>query len=291
MAAVTTQADVTYARIGERELKCDIYRPAEAGGPLPAALLLHGGGWRRGSRATLKDRAEELAGHGVVVVAAEYRLTGEARWPAHIHDAKAALRWLRANAAAYGVHPDRIAFVGFSAGAHLALLAAGTPGHPAFRGDGGHLDVSEAVNAVVGFFPPLRFHAGDARAGGETPASPASSLGDDITEAEMREASPLAHLSAAYPPTLLLHGTADEVVPPSTSIELFGRLRELGVPADLRLYTGLRHEFVRLDGLLQVCMADVALFLRRTVVEPERFNLSQAELFGARPATPEGGPR
>ena len=223
-------------------------------------------------------------------MASEYRLTGEARWPAHIRDVKAALRWLRTNAGAQQVNPNQIALVGFSAGAQLALLAAGTPGVASFSGVDGASAGAEAVNAVVAFFPPTRFQAGSERAGGDVPASPVDSLGPDITADEMREASPLTHLSALFPPTMLLHGTADEIVPAATSVELFGILRGLGVPADLRLYTGLRHEFVKMDGMLQLSMADAAFFLRRTMIDPQRFDVTQAELFGA-PAAPGGGSR
>lgn len=290
MTAIVSEQDVVFAQAGGRDLRCDIYRPAETARPLPAAIMLHGGGWRRGSRASLRDRAEELAQYGFVVITPEYRLTGEARWPAHIQDAKAALRWLRANASAQQVNPDQIALVGFSAGAQLALLAAGTPGMAAFNDSPGASAAAEAVNAVVAFFPPMRFQAGSERAGGDAPASPAESLGADLTADELREASPLTHLSPHFPPTMLLHGTADEVVPAATSVELFGILRGLGVPADLRLYTGLRHEFVRMEGMLQMSMADVALFLRRTMIDPKRFDISQAELFGA-PAALGGGSR
>lgn len=214
-------------------------------------------------------------------VAAEYRLTSEARWPAHIQDVKAALRWLRSEAGTWGVDPQQIALVGFSAGAHLALLAAGTPGHVGFgSGDA----ATEAVNAVAAFFPPIRFQAGDERSGGDAAASAAAALGDGISDEEMEAASPLSYLSTAFPPTLLLHGTAGEVVPAATAIELFGLLRGMGVPVDMRLYSVLRHEFVRVAGVLQVAMADVALFLQRTMVDPKRFDLTQAELFGmARP--------
>lgn len=289
-APVTIEADIVFGTGGGRDLRCDLYRPALPEAELPAAILFHGGGWRAGSRATLRDRALELASHGVVVVAAEYRLTGEAPWPAHIHDAKAALRWVRANAARLRVHPDRIALIGFSAGAQLALLAAGTPGHPAFSGEGGHGGVSEVVNAVVGFFPPIRFVAGADRTNEGVPASAGDSLGPGMTEDALRLASPLTHVGPAYPPTLLLHGTADEVIAYRSSVTFFEALRAAGVRADLRLYDGLRHEFVRMDGVMQLCMADVALFLQRTMVDPARFDVPQEVLFG-RPAAAEGGSR
>ncbi|GMU41159.1 MAG: lipase [Chloroflexota bacterium] len=287
---VTIEADVVFGSGGGRDLRCDVYHPDLPDADLPAAILFHGGGWRAGSRATLRDRALELASHGVVVVAAEYRLTGEASWPAHIHDAKAALRWARANAAHLHAHPDRIALIGFSAGAQLALLAAGTPGHAAFSGEGGHAGIDEAVNAVVGFFPPIRFVPGAERTNEGVPASAGDSLGPGLTEEALRLASPITHVSLAYPPTLLLHGTADEVIAYRSSVTLFEALHSAGVRADLRLYDGLRHEFVRMDGVMQLCMADVALFLQRTLVDPARFDVPQEVLFG-RPAAAEGGSR
>jgi acetyl esterase/lipase len=287
---ITTNSDVIFGRGGGRDLLCDVYHPTEAAAPRPAAILFHGGGWRRGSRASLADRALELASHGVVVVAPEYRLTDESRWPGHIHDAKAALRWVRANAGDLGVHPEQIALVGFSAGAQLALLAAGTPGHPAFSGDGGHPETSEVVNAVVGFFPPIRFVGGGERSNDGVPASAGSSLGDDLSDDELREASPITHAGPTFPPTLLMHGTADEVIAYRSSVTLFETLHAAGVPVDLRLYQGLRHEFVRMDGVMQVCMADVALFLQRAMVDPARFDVPQDALFG-RPVAPEGAAR
>ncbi|MFA7250470.1 MAG: alpha/beta hydrolase [Dehalococcoidia bacterium] len=287
---VTARADVVFGRGGGRDLLCDVYAPEPAGTPRPAAILFHGGGWQRGSRGTLRERAVELAAYGVIVVAAEYRLTGEAPWPAHIHDAKAVLRWVRANAADLGVHPDQIALIGFSAGAQLALLAAGTPGQPAFSGDGGHPEASEVVNAVVGFFPPIRFVPGAERTNEGVPASAGDSIGLGLSEEDLRLASPITHVGPAYPPTLLLHGTADEVIAYRSSTTFFDALRAAGVRADLRLYDGLRHEFVRMDGVMQLCMADVALFLQRSMVDPARFDVPQAVLFG-QPAAAEGAAR
>ena len=125
---ITVERDVEYGTTGSRPLRCDVFHPEPTETPAPAAVLLHGGGWRRGSRANMHPRAEALAAQGILAVAAEYRLTDEAPWPAHVNDVKACLRWLRENAAALDVDPDQISLVGFSAGAHLALMAAATPG-------------------------------------------------------------------------------------------------------------------------------------------------------------------
>jgi len=271
------ESDRVFTVVGERELHCDIFLP-DAGAPRPAAILLHGGGWRGGNRVNMHPRARRLAEHGVVAIAAEYRLTGEARWPAHIQDVKACIRWLRSSADSLGVHRDQIALVGFSAGAHLALLAAGTPGNPTF----GTADAAaETVNAVAAFFPPIRIQPGADRSNGEFPASAGASLGEDVGAEEARAASPIEHLAPGYPPTLLLHGTADEVVSSRTSQQFYEAATAAGSVCELRLYSGMRHEFVKIPEMNDLAMADVALFIKRVLVEPERFDLSQEQLFAA----------
>lgn len=277
--AVVAEFDVIYGTGGGRDLTCDVFRPDGAPAPTAAAILLHGGGWRRGNRTNMHPRARALAERGILAVCAEYRLTDEARWPAHLQDVKACLRWLRSDAATWNVHPDRIALVGFSAGAHLALMAAGTAGDPAFTGEGGHPGTSEAVDAVAVFFPPIRVRPGAERDNGDEPYSAGDSLGDGITEAEARAASPIEYVRPGFPPTLTLHGTADEVVSCRTSQQLYDALLAAGSTAELRLYSGMRHEFVKIPEMGELAMADVALFLERVLVEPARFDVSQADLF------------
>ena len=288
---VTVERDVVYGTGSGRELRCDVFRPDGATRPTAAAILLHGGGWRRGSRATMYPRAEALAERGILAVCAEYRLTDEARWPAHLHDVKACLRWLRANASTYQVAPDQIALIGFSAGAHLALMAAGTPGDPRFSGDGGHAGTSEVVDAVVAFFPPIRVRPGPERDNGDEPYSAGDSLGDGVSMEEALAASPIEYVAPGYPPTLLLHGTADEVVSSRTSQQMYDAVTAAGSVAELRLYSGMRHEFVKIEEMGALAMADVALFIQRVLVEPERFDVSQADLFAAPAASLSHGTR
>jgi len=275
--SVQIELDRVYGVAGARDLHCDVFLP-EGGEPRPAAILLHGGGWRGGNRANMHPRARRLAEQGIVAIAAEYRLTGEARWPAHIQDVKSCLCWLRSSADSLGVHPDQISLVGFSAGAHLALLAAGTPGNTTF---GSEDAAAETVNAVVAFFPPIRIRPGAERSNGEFPASAGTSLGDNVDAEEARAASPIEHVSPGYPSTLLLHGTADEVVSSRTSQQFYEAVTAAGSVAELRLYSGMRHEFVKIPEMNDLAMADVALFIKRVLVEPERFNLTQEQLFAA----------
>ncbi|MDA0270662.1 MAG: alpha/beta hydrolase [Chloroflexi bacterium] len=245
-----------------------MYRPEGATGALPGVLVLYGGGWTRGSTEAVREQSRRLAARGFVAVASEYRLSGESRWPAHIHDVKAALRWTHANANDLGIDASKIAAVGFSAGAHLALLVAGTAGHAAFAGDGGNPGASESVAAVAAFYPPVHFHMpGEKRSG----ASPATALAEDLTSAEAEEAAPMRYVGPDYPPTMLLHGTGDKVVPVSASLRLHEALMAARVPVDLRVYHDLPHGFPRLPGMMEVAMTDVASFLDRVMVSPERY--------------------
>jgi acetyl esterase/lipase len=152
---------------GGRDLLCDVYHPplsaAELAGSVPRTgiLVLYGGGWVGGDvkAPAVTKTCEALASAGYVAVGSEYRLSGpqgEARWPAHIHDVKAVARWMRANAEALSIDPDNIGCVGYSAGAHLALMLSGTgaASYPELEGEGGNAAVSSAVQACVAVFPP-----------------------------------------------------------------------------------------------------------------------------------------
>lgn len=276
---VRIERDVVFGSGGGRDLRCDVYTPEDVAPDAPAVLMIHGGGWRAGDRSSLRERSIALARHGFVCVASEYRLSGESRWPAHIHDTKAVIRWMRASAGDLGIDPDRIAAQGFSAGAHLALLAAATPGDPAFAGDGGNAEQSEELAAVVAVYPSVRFHLPtEKRTSG---ASPAEALaGDDVTADEARAAGPIEHVSSDFPPTMLLHGTLDKVIPPSASMRMYEALSAAGVTVDLRLYGGLPHGFDALPGMSKVVTEDAVQFLNRVMVEPER----HAEALAARAA-------
>src|SRR5580692_9588155 len=164
MPNVDIETNVTYGDAGNRPLRLDVYRPSEPNGA--AVLLVHGGGWSRGSKDMLGPAATALAEQGFVVLAQEYRLTGEAPFPANIHDVKRAIRWAKENAAELGFDPDKLCLEGHSAGAHLVLLAAGTPGDARLDPPEGMDGVSGEVAAVTAIYPPVLFHLGGARPSG-----------------------------------------------------------------------------------------------------------------------------
>ena len=248
-AEIRIEEGIVFGSGGGRALRCDTYTPPGASNA-PAVLLLYGGGWRMGERGRMRDHGIALARRGFVAVASDYRLTPESPWPAQIHDVKAAIRWMGASAARLGIDPARIALEGHSAGAHLALLAAGTPGNPAFEGDGGSAGVPTDVAAVVAVYPPVRFHIGNERSSGSTPAN--ALMGENASSEDARAAGPIEYASSNFPPTLLLHGSADKVVPPTATLRMYEALSQAGAAVEMHMYANLPHGFARLPSMLEL---------------------------------------
>jgi acetyl esterase/lipase len=269
---VSIQDNVVYgtAGAGGRDLRCDVYTPpgVSAGDAAPCVVIVHGGGWRSGDKSQLRGYGILLGRAGYVCIAPEYRLVGEAPWPAQIQDVKAAIRWARASAGELGIDPDRIAIEGNSAGAHLALVAGGTPNLPEFEGDGGNAGVSTAVAAVAAIYPPTIFV--DPTTERSKGALPLLALIDDGGDAEAaRLASPVHHITPKFPPTLLVHGTSDTTVPVSASVRMYEELVAAGVPADLHLYAEQPHAFDAQPSFGRQVAAEMLLFLDRYVPAPD----------------------
>ena len=242
-----------YARLSTTQ-KLDLYLPEAGDGPFPTVLYFHGGGFVRGSRRDA-NMAPILGclERGFALASVDYRLSGEALFPAAVQDAKAAVRCLRANAGRYGLDPDRIAVFGRSAGGYLTAMLAATAGVSALSDLAlGHPDVSCAVQAAVDWFGPTDFKAMDdqARANGFSLANhdPADSpeslfLGTPVQQADsavLRLSNPVAHVGPDLPPILIEHGSRDRLVPPAQS-----RILHEAIVA--RLGAG-RDEFVVLEG-------------------------------------------
>lgn len=255
---------LVYARRDGIDLSIDVFRPA--GKAKAAVILLHGGGWRVGSREAMTELAHALASHGFVALPAQYRLLGQSPWPAPIQDVKSAIRWARRNAASLGFDEHKIALEGFSAGAHLALLAGGTNDVADYSASE---DVAESadVAGVIAFFPPIEFRIGANGAPGISEAS--RLLEERVTAEEAERASPITHASSRFPPACLFHGTDDHVVSHVTSQRMFERLLAAGVAADLHLFAGHTHEFSQLPSVLPHVQSIAASFLDRHVVDPD----------------------
>ncbi len=237
-----------------RDLGAQVFRPDPARSMRTAVILLHGGAWRFGSAQDMVPYAEALARLGFVAIAAEYRLLGEAAWPAQLHDVWDAIAWTRSQAGELAIDPDKIALQGFSAGGHLALLAAG---RRAERPECG-------VAAVISLFAPPRLD------GPTPPGLPSLSvalLGPAATPGEVLSATPIQHVGEGFPPTFLLGGMSDFLVPPAATLELHHALAAARVDVDLHLYHGHTHEFAALPSMLEPVHAEIATFLRRSVAD------------------------
>lgn len=261
---VTLEPDVVFGTGGERELRCDVYRPPAAEGLRPGVLLVHGGAWKLGSRQQLKGYGFLIGRQGFVCVASEYRLSEEAGWPAQLHDVKAAIRWMRANAAELRLDPDRIAIMGASSGGQIALVAAETADDLAWEGAGGSPDVSSAVAAVVAFYAPTQLD----REGPMLREFIDLLMGKEASDDAYHGASPMHLVGQGHPPTLIFHSNLDDIVPRSQSLLFYGKLVDLGVPAELHIYDREPHAFDARPELGREAANLVASFLNRHLPRP-----------------------
>lgn len=235
---VDWRRDIIYSRVGERELKADLFLPSHGEGPWPAVVYFHGGAWRSGSRAAFRRQAAHLAAKGIAGLCVEYRLSGEAKWPAAYEDAKAAVRYLRDNARAIRVDPDRIGAAGGSAGGQLAALLGTNP--------------ESGVAAVAVFNPALDLIALAADEDRGAPSVTAY-LGSSYaaSPANWIAASPARHVTPKSAKFLFLHGTHDETVPYQQSVRMRDELKAAGVTAELFTAEGAGHGFFNRDPWFQ----------------------------------------
>jgi acetyl esterase/lipase len=213
--------DIPYRSGPSEAWRLDLAMPENfGGGRHPAIVIIHGGGWRAGSKQDRPYRSMlvDYALKGYVTMSVNYRFINEAPMPACIEDVKCAVRWLRAHADKYHVDPDRIGTYGHSAGAHLAMMLALCPESPEMEGDGGWNEYSSSVTSA---------------AGGSTPTVLPDRFGDS------EKYSPASYISADVPPLLLIHGTEDNIVSVESADEFVKKLKEAGA-TDVT--------YIRIDG-------------------------------------------
>ncbi len=245
-AAEPDIAGVQFARVGSRSLQFDLYRPTDRSRPSPLVIWVHGGAWRAGSRANVP--LADLTQYGVAIASVDYRLSGEATFPAQVHDIKAAIRFLRANADAYGFQPQRFVIAGASAGGHLAALVGVSNGVAELEGTvGQHGAVSSDVQAIVSFYGAsnLQTILAQSTPHGLSVRVPALQLllgGQPKDEPALaRLASPVAHVDGDDPPLLLIHGDQDPQMPINQSHELDGAYQRAGCKTTFHVVHGGPH--------------------------------------------------
>jgi len=226
----------------------DLYRPRTLSGDAPVILLIHGGAWDHGDKKSVAAYAMHFATRGYVCAAMNYRLSDQAVYPAAVNDVRSAIEWIRANAAAYHGDPERIALVGYSAGAHLAMLGAYSQQTP------------PGVRCVVNMYGPTDLAAPSARRmkavreflGGSYRAIPE----------RYHHASPMSYVRTGLPPTLIVHGDIDDVVPIEQA-ETFARaLHAHGVQYEYRRLSGWDHAPDRAAPVFRYCAGVMEDFFR-----------------------------
>jgi acetyl esterase/lipase len=261
------ERDIVFGKGGDMDMTLDIYRPPEGVESKRMAIIhLFGGGFFVGNKNAgyIINDSRALGNLGYTNISANYRLQSEGPWPAQIHDTKAAIRWVRANADRIGIDAGKIAVAGYSAGGMLSLMAGATNGMAEFEGDGGNAGVSSDVQAAIGVYPLASAQT--------APGLFSQDLSEQALADAMRAASPTTYISENHAPTIFVHGTADTTVPLSSSLDYFNQLNELGVPAAMTAIQGAAHAFDNsaLDAV-EIMAHSIDLFLDRLIVNPRPY--------------------
>lgn len=238
--AIELQENVAYSTTGDERQKLDIARPATGAGPFPVVVFIHGGGWAGGNKESHRNEITEAARRGYVSASLSYRLAPKYKFPAAVEDVKCAIRWLRAHSKELNIKGDKIGAVGFSAGAHLAMMLGTMDKGDGYDEAGGWTDQSSKVQAVVEFVGPTDLL-------GEYPEVSHNILKnfiggskEDLRDA-YRKASPITYVNAGDAPMLLFQGTEDPLVPYEQAYFMAQALTKAKVPGRVELMLGEGH--------------------------------------------------
>ncbi len=264
--------NVEFAKVNGEPLLCDVLRAKNSKGISPVVIYIHGGGWTGGSKYDQRGINSRLAEKGFTVISINYRLAGNGKpkFPVQLHDVNAAIRWVKANAKTLKIDKNKIALMGNSAGAHLAMMAALAGDKPGLKGNvGNHLSQNSKVQAVVNIHGPVDFFTmtrdkdcGECLIDYETnkQSPPYALLGCFISECpdKYRQANPLDYVTADAPPFLNINGDRDKIVPYQQAKRMDDALKNLGVSSKLIIAQGNTHS----GSLNAIYLEDIVRFLR-----------------------------
>jgi acetyl esterase/lipase len=259
--------DIVYAQAGEKKLLLDIYKPSAV--KLPYLIVwVHGGAWRSGSKA---NPPLGLLGAGYALASIDFHLSEEAPFPSMVHDIKAAIRYLRANANKYGYRADKIVIWGSSSGGHLAALVGTTNNDKYMEGTlGDYTGTSSAVQGIIDYYGPTNLISilSQSTPHGISVREPAMKIlfGKSIEEAKetARLASPVFQTDPSDPPLLIVHGDQDNQVPVNQSLELMAAYKKNKLPVQIEFAPGAGHG----DGVYyrKEMLSLVSEFLKKLVI-------------------------
>lgn len=242
-ADVLFRPKVVIGKAGKRDLTADVFTPKNIPNQArPAIVFLHGGSWMFGAPSQFHYHSNYLAHkYGFFAVSVDYRLSGEAKFPAALQDAKCAMRWVRSLAIKLNIDPDRVAICGGSAGGHLSSMVATTAGVKAYEGTGGHQRFSSHANLAILFNG--EFDMWDLVRKKSLIDAMTQFIGGSAEEMPDKydELSSIKRIDSRTPSTLLLHGTEDKCVSHEQAVAFFNQLQKVGVHAKLAIYEGKPH--------------------------------------------------
>lgn len=255
--------NITYKQTTSRPLKLDIYRLKTLPRPAPVLVFIHGGGWKKGDKSDYLRYLVDFAKKGYVTATISYRFSQEAPFPAAVKDVKCAIRWIKAHAQDYFIDPKRIAVIGGSAGGHLAMMIGYSSDAREFEDECPGIDstITSRVQAVVNLYGPSNL-ATDAALVRPSVINFIGKPADKAFE-EYVKASPVTYLSIDDPPTLIFHGTIDELVPVEQSDSLKAALDRIGVVAEYHKLKGWPHTMDLALKVNQYCQYFMNEFLKK----------------------------
>jgi pectinesterase len=254
---------LVYCNVNGRELHLDVFYPTANKAPLPGVLLIHGGGWRSGDRSQHVPLAQQLAAKGYVTITAEYRLSTEALYPAAVNDLKTALKWMRVNAKAYFIDPNKIAVWGFSAGGQLATLIGTTGGSKTFPGNDCYQKVSDKVQAIVDVDGTLAFIHPESGEGDDSKHKSAGTLWFGANKTERpdlwQQAAGLNHVDKNTPPTVFINSSVDRMHAGRT--DFIHKLDSMRIYSEIHAYPDTPHPFLLFNPWFKPVLNNTVDFL------------------------------
>ncbi len=263
---IEAQRGIVYAKYGDREMRVDLFKPKRKG-KFPAVIVVHGGAWITGHYTMENPLAIELAKRGFVAITVEHRLSNEKKYPAQIHDLKASVRWLRANAKRFGIDEKRIGAVGGSSGGHLVALLGATNDLPQFEGNGGNEKFSSRVQSVVDIDGTATFvDEGNIAKEIKGPWNTNTTL-TGFTYAEnpeiWKEASPITHVNTKSSPILFLNSSSNR--PFQQREEMCAKLNALGIASEIIVVPDTPHPFWLFKPWFDVTADNIERFFSKTM--------------------------
>jgi acetyl esterase/lipase len=264
---VEAHPNLVYASYGKRDLTLDLYKPAIGKGPFPAVIFIHGGGWYKGDPSSYTAMAQQLAAHGYVTLNIFYRLSGEASFPAAIHDCKSAVRWARANSHTFRIDPERIGSVGGSSGGHLSGLLGVSGNAARLNEEGSHLDQASVIQACAVMAGAMDLSTSERRksASSDPRRRMITFMGGRWEEAKQNyvDASPITHVSKKTPPMLFMDGEFDR--PGERYPEMIKMLDAFGVYHESHVIKNGPHPFWSSHPFFEPALEKLTAFFDKTL--------------------------